>query len=121
MWHRIGIGFVTMILIGGCAIGVKHDYIQNSLELEATPNQVIVIGALDHRTYVLNSRKKEKFVGLSRGGFGNPFDVVTLSGNPLATDIATSIALSLRKAGVDAEVFSLKPSQSVPEASKELL
>jgi hypothetical protein len=121
MWYRINVGLISLILISGCAVGVKHDYIQDSLELEVSTSNTFVVSTLDHRGYVLSNRKNENFVGLSRGGFGNPFDVTTLSGNPLATDISTSIALSLGKIGVDAEVVELDPAQSVTDSLKKLL
>jgi hypothetical protein len=120
MWDKISVSLAALILISGCAVGVKHNYVIDTLLIEAEAKNSFVVGTLDHRAYVLNSRKNENFVGLSRGGFGNPFDVTTLSGNPLATDISESIALSLRKGGVDAEVLPLERSQSVTDASKQL-
>jgi hypothetical protein len=46
------------------------------------------------------------FVGLQRGGFGNPFDVTTASGKPLAEDVALSLERSLEARGYVIEVIS---------------
>ena len=121
MWYRICVSIVTVTLISGCAVGVKHDFFNDNLKLEAEPDISIVVGTLDHRAYVLDSRKNTAFTGLSRGGFGNPFDVQTLSGNPLATDFSRSIAASLAKNGAKTEVVPLLHSQSVTDASKKLI
>ena len=121
MRYHMYAGLITLILISGCAVGVKHDYVQDTLELQVSTTNSFVVSTLDHRSYVLDSRKNENFVGLSRGGFGNPFDVITLSGDPLASDISTSIALSLRKFDVDVEVVRLDPSPSVTDSLKKLL
>jgi len=121
MWKSNNTFLIVLMLLGGCAVGVKHDYIENTLDLEVSTDNSFVVSTLDHRSYVLNNQKNENFVGLSRGGFGNPFDVITQSGNPLASDISTSIARSVREIGVDIEVIRLDPSQSVTDASKKLL
>jgi len=47
---------------------------------------------------------------LSRGGFGNPFDVTTQSGRPLASDLSGSIVASLKGKDVDARAIELKPT-----------
>jgi hypothetical protein len=120
MWKFHRAVLVVIVLISGCAVGVKHDYMVDSLDLEVETDKSIAVGTLDHRDYVLDSRKNSNFVGLSRGGFGNPFDVVTLSGHPLAEDISYSIASSLRKNDVDIKVVELSPSQSVDAAAEKL-
>ena len=43
---------------------------------------------IDNRPYVLSGDKESNFVGLRRGGYGNPFDVTTKSGKPLSQDLA---------------------------------
>jgi hypothetical protein len=120
MFNNLKLGVIALIVLSGCAVGVKHDYMLDSLNLEVSTDNSIVVATLDHRNYVLDSRKNESFVGLSRGGFGNPFDVGTLSGNPLAADISYSIATSLGKDNIDARVVKINPSQSVEEALARL-
>lgn len=78
------------------------------------------MATLDHRPYIVSGEKPESFVGLSRGGFGNPFDVTTKSRDPLADDISDSIVLALRKENMVAEKVLVRPSVSVPEALRAL-
>jgi len=121
MLKVFGVSLVVLIFLSGCAAGVKHDYVQDSLDLKVVTGNSIVVGTLDHRSYILNYQKNDDFVGLSRGGFGNPFDVTTLSGNSLAGDISKSITSSLRKNGVNAQIIEFTSPQSVSEASEKLI
>jgi hypothetical protein len=93
-------------LVSGCAIGVKHDYSLGGLDIEADKTARVAIAVHDRRSYVRLGEKAPDFVGLSRGGFGNPFDVATASGEPLADDIASAIATSIRAKGATVAVVS---------------
>lgn len=106
-----------VLLLGGCAYGVKHNYDQQALDLGITTSATVAVGTLDHRPYVVNGQKAPDFVGLSRGGFGNPFDVTTQSGKPLASDISGAIVASMKGKGVDAKAVELKPAQGIDEAA----
>jgi hypothetical protein len=106
---------LAAFLAGGCAMGVKHDY-QAPLELGVATPASVAVASLDHRPYVVSGQKGENFVGLSRGGFGNPFDITTQSGNALASDISTAIVASLKAKGVDARALALKPTVSAEQA-----
>lgn len=64
---------------------------------------------VDHRPYVISKAKPESFTGLSRGGYGNPFDVNTKSGQPLAADMANALASSLRAKGGTVTIVALSP------------
>ncbi len=119
MWKSLSVGF-AVLLLGGCAMGVKHDYHQKALNLGIGTSATVAVGTLDHRPYVVNGQKAQNFVGLSRGGFGNPFDVTTQSEKPLASDISGSIVASMKDKGVDAKVVELKPALSFDEARATL-
>ena len=105
--------------LDGCAFGVRHDY-GSALDLGIATRATVAVGALDHRPYVVDGRKGSDFVGLSRGGFGNPFDVLTLSGKPLAQDISGAIVASMKGTRVAAKAVELKPALSVHEAGAAL-
>lgn len=113
-------GLIAMVLLGGCAAGVKHNLDQQGLEFGIATSATVAVGTLDHRPYVINGQKAQNYVGMSRGGFGNPFDVTTQSGKPLASDISSAIAGSLKGKGVDARTVELKPALSVDEAGAAL-
>lgn len=89
------------VLISGCflAVGQKYQYhtVLSPVNIEST-NEVSV-GVLDHRPYIVNKGKAPDFVGLLRGGFGNPFNVTTKSGQPFALDVTQSISGSLKQKG----------------------
>lgn len=67
--------------------------------MEAHGTITVAVATHDQRPYVVGGNKKPNFVGLSRGGYGNPFDVVTVSGNPLADGFSESISRSLAARG----------------------
>ncbi|MGH6689166.1 MAG: hypothetical protein ACREF4_00575 [Gammaproteobacteria bacterium] len=102
------LGLAGLLLLGGCAVGVKHDYNQRGLDLGIATSATVAVGTLDQRPYIVNGQKAPDFVGLSRGGFGNPFDVTTQSGRPLASDVSSAIAESMRAKGVDAKPVEIK-------------
>jgi len=70
---------------------------------------VVVVSVHDQRRYVVDGEKTPDFVGLSRGGFGNSFDVTTVSERPLAADVAERIARALTIAGYRATVIQANP------------
>jgi hypothetical protein len=117
--HKSLAAGLTVWFLGGCAMGVKHDY-QGPLELGVSTSAPVVVATLDHRPYVMNGQKAPNFVGLSRGGFGNPFDVTTQSGKPLASDISSAIVASMKGKGVDARMVELKPGLSESQAISDL-
>lgn len=110
---------LAVSLLSGCAIGVKQDYAA-PLNLGVSTPATVAVAALDQRPYVVSGEKPATFVGLSRGGFGNPFDVNTQSGNPLATDISTAIVNSMKDKGVNARAVQLKAGTLDAQATNEL-
>lgn len=119
MAKSLSVGLAGLLFLGGCAYGVKHDY-QRPLDLGIATSATVAVGTLDHRPYIVNGQKGENFVGLSRGGFGNPFDVTTQSGKPLASDISGSIVASMKGKGVNAKTVELKPAISDDQAMTAL-
>lgn len=78
--------------LGGCVVG-------QTLELDhdagVTPvvasGQALVLDVEDRRPYVLSGNKPPSYVGKYRAGFGNPWDVNTASGEPLADIISRDL------------------------------
>jgi hypothetical protein len=85
------------LAMSGCAFGRKHAYDGNPRVPRGSLS--VALAVQDQRAYVLSGAKGANFVGLQRGGFGNPFDVTTASGQPLADDFVTSIRRGLQRAG----------------------
>ena len=106
---RIVLIVIVASLLAGCAVGRKQEFDSVRVDVSTTV-KTINVGVLDHRPYVVNRDKPETFTGLSRGGFGNPFDVNTKSGQPMANDMANALASSLRAKGGAVTVVTLPPS-----------
>lgn len=83
----------------GCAVGNKHSYSLARPELAPQGSRAVAVAAQDARSYVVSGEKTPDYVGTQRGGFGNPFNVLTESGKPLADDFAATIAESLTRKG----------------------
>ncbi len=105
----------AVLMLSACAIGNKYDYNAVAPQLETQTTKAVTVAVSDQRPYVLSGNKGPDFVGLQRGGFGNPFPVHTQSGNPLAADLGQAIAKSLSLKGVNATAAVVAPG-SGPDA-----
>jgi hypothetical protein len=83
----------------GCAFGRKHTYDLATPRLGYSGATWIAIAGHDRRTEVVSGDKAPTFCGLSRGGFGNPFDINTKSDKPLAQDFAGAVQRGLAARG----------------------
>jgi len=91
---------VALVLpLAACAVGNRYDYRNAIGGLPASGTGSIAVEVIDARPYVVSGEKGSDFVGLQRGGFGNPFDVRTASGAPLADEMRTAIANALQRKG----------------------
>ncbi|HEY7322582.1 MAG TPA: hypothetical protein VIE89_33880 [Candidatus Binatia bacterium] len=109
-------------LLNGCAVGQKFDYAASIINVDSlTPAHSAAVAVLDQRVYIRNGDKKESFVGLSRGGYGNPFDVRTASGLPLASEMATAVVAALRTKGIQAEALTVRPTDGSSQARQALI
>lgn len=100
--RRTTLAIALVVITGctsGCAFGNKHRYRDADVALQASGATAVVVAVTDQRPYILDGDKRPDFVGLQRGGYGNPFDVTTESGKPLADDMASSICAALTKKG----------------------
>jgi hypothetical protein len=82
----------------GCAFGKHLPYHQTVPRVVHGAPIPVALAVEDERPSVLMGGRPD-FVGVSRGGFGNPFDVTTTSGQALARDFAASIRAGLEAAG----------------------
>src|SRR6185503_8763370 len=107
--------------LGGCALGEERDYSHGRIALLAnrsdTPTAVAV---LDQRPYILSGDKRENFVGLSRNGYGMPFDVKTRAGTPMAADMSAGITRALEENGQPAKSVIVPPAEGVEGAKTRL-
>lgn len=112
---------ILVTLLAGCAVGNKIDYRAQSVSLSTGSGKSIALGVHDQRPYVLSGDKTPQFVGIQRGGWGNPFDVETESGGTLAQDFATSISSALNRSGAIVEAKAFPHSDAAHVVAKKLL
>ena len=91
-----------VLFASGCAVGNKHRYHDVIANVNVSDSIGAGIATHDQREYVISGKKNPNFVGLSRGGYGNTFDVGTVSGRNLADDMTEAITSSLSKKGYKA-------------------
>jgi hypothetical protein len=113
---------IMVVSLSGCAVGQKFSYDNITINLgSAGAIGNFSIAVLDFREYVKSGNKSESFVGLSRGGFGNPFDVETRSGSALASEMAAAIAASLQRKGAEVQTVMVRPVEGPEGARRALL
>ena len=103
----LGAVFLSLLMVG-CAIGNTYDYDDSAVDLPVQGEGKLGLAVLDMRPYILSGDKDPSFVGLQRGGFANPFEVNTDSGNPLTQDMAAAIGAELETNGF--EVIDIRVS-----------
>jgi hypothetical protein len=101
--------------VAGCAFGRTQDYLRSQPTLQYSSQVPLAVGVQDRRPYILNRDKGENFVGLQRGGYGNPFDVRTASGLPLAEDMTAVLARALARSGGRVTALKISPIMSWAE------
>ena len=112
---------LAVVALSGCAVGQKFNYAESRINVGSVgTTRSASVAVLDQREYVKSGKKSESFIGLSRGGFGNPFDVVTKSGAPMATEMATSVAAGLQAKGLKVQTVTVQPAAG-PEGARQAL
>lgn len=92
--------FLSLLaLTYGCAVRNVYDYRSTPVVLPVKGSYALSLKVDDQRPYVLSGKKDANFVGLRRGGYGNPFNVTTASNKPLADDVFVALTQSLTNAG----------------------
>jgi hypothetical protein len=90
---------LAAVLATGCAVGNTYNYRDSDMAIPVTGDAALGLSVVDRRPYVLSGDKPASFIGLQRGGFGNPFNVTTESGRPLAEEVQAALATGLRRRG----------------------
>lgn len=90
------------LALSACAVGNTFDYRNATPPVTIATSKPVMVRVEDKRPYVLAGDNTPQWVGMFRGGFGNPFGAHTESGAPLADDVAVAVVASLRAQGVKA-------------------
>jgi len=105
---KYGVALAAAVILGGCAFGQTYSYADAPMALQSVSSSgPVAVAVHDQRPYVTSGNKQPQFVGLMRGGFGNPFDVNTKSGGPLADELRDSIVKAMRDRGIAAAPASV--------------
>src|SRR5438105_3693248 len=89
------------ILLGACAFGRTYDYkiFHPELPLAQVSGKPLTLAVQDRRPYIVSGGKAESFVGIRRGGFGNPFDMHTTGHVPFSQDFRLALTPALQAKG----------------------
>jgi hypothetical protein len=120
--NKVASALSSVLLLAGCVMGNKYDYDDSRGSLAYSgQGKRVAVAAWDQRPYVLSGNKQPDFVGLQRTDMGIPFNVVTASKQPLATEMTHSLLLSLAGAGFGAMPVALAPHSGEGDAVRALL
>ena len=111
---------VVAVLLTGCAIGNRYAYQSVVANPQLSGTTAVGVATHDQREYVRSGSKDPQFVGLQRGGFGNPFDVRTADDKPLADAMTTALVNTLNKKGFRAQPLGHSVLLNQPQANRVL-
>lgn len=108
-------------LMGGCAVGNKYMIADVQAQLEATGKYSVVVASLDQRKFIIDKTSPDTYVGMVRGGYGNPFNATTVSGLPFSDDVGQSICNALIRRGFKATLVSVTHDSTEEKVLERLL
>jgi hypothetical protein len=121
---RFGAEYRWIVLVApllvGCALGNRHAYHTVLAEPNVSGSGALGVATHDQRAYVVAGGKDPQFVGLQRGGYGNPFDVRTAENRPLADDMTQALTNSLSRKGFQVLPIVVAASDSVDRVRDKL-
>ena len=106
------------LLLGGCASQSYSDLPIAMQGVSATGS--VAVAVHDTRPYIVSRQKEESFAGLQRGGYGNPFDLKTPNGAPLALEMRDSLVKALKAKGASPVPVVIAVSDSPAAARAKL-
>ena len=113
------IAIAVATLVAACASQSYSDLPVGMQGVSATGT--VAVAVHDTRPYIVNKQKEESFAGLQRGGYGNPFDLKTPNGAPLAIEMRDSLAKALKSRGATPVPVVVAVNDSSPAARAKLL
>ena len=108
---------VAAAVLTACSYAMPYE---GTVALPEVGNMKLAVATVDERPYVLNGKNPPEYVGIIRGGFGNPFNRDTDDGKPLADDVSSSIVQSLAAKGYQVIVVSTPPASNPDAALRSL-
>jgi len=110
------------VLVSGCAVGNRYAYHTVIVDPNLPGGDSrISVATNDQREYVISGNKDPRFIGLQRGGYGNPFDVKTANDRPLADNMTMLIVAALQRRGFQAVPIFIGPNTAEAQVKQKLL
>jgi len=109
---------MAIALVAGCAVGQKIPYNVGQPNLRPGAAVPLALAVQDERPEIVDGTKRPNFVGVFRGGFGNPFDATTASGESLAADFAETIGRGLGASGYRVLPVATRPAEGLDELTR---
>jgi len=109
------------LTLTGCAVGNRYAYQGVVASPQVSGTSAVTVATHDQRDYVRSGSKEPQFVGMQRGGFGNPFDVRTADDKPLADAMTTALVNTLAKKGFRAQPVIVAHSLAAADARQQAL
>jgi hypothetical protein len=110
---------LVSVVLTGCAVGNRYAYQSVVASPQVSGTTAVSVATHDQREYVRSGSKDPQFVGLQRGGFGNPFDVRTADDKPLADAMTTAVVNTLAKKGFRAQPVIVTHSLAAADARQQ--
>lgn len=118
----LGLLILAVVALGGCwAIGQSYKLAEVLAMLVATGATTVLVATRDRRRYVTGGSKRVDFVGVLKGGFGNPFDVKNAGGSALADTFSEVASRSLKAKGFAASSVVTSPQEPPDQLKQRLL
>jgi hypothetical protein len=89
---------ILPLLFQGCGT-YNFANVMPNIQVVTQKSKAVSVATSDQRHYVLTGTCPPTYVGIRRGGYGNPFRVYTESGLPLADDLTKAVSESLSNRG----------------------
>jgi len=110
---------LVALTLTGCAVGNRYAYQGVVASPQVSGTSAVTVATHDQRDYVRSGSKDPQFVGMQRGGFGNPFDVRTADDKPLADAMTTALVNTLAKKGFRAQPVIVAHSVAAADARQQ--
>jgi len=124
MFYRLVSLLLFFVFLSGC---VLTDNTRKSalnlppLELQGGSIEVIAVGILDDRPYVVSGEKPAKYIGQFQLTMGDPYDAFTSSKQPMAKEFLATLPQLLKKQFPKIKIVQLDVGLSKAEAVNALL
>ncbi len=123
--HRfllLALALTLVAMATGClAVGQSFKLAEVMAMLVASGTYSILIATRDRREYVARGSKPVDFVGVLKGGFGNPFNVKTSGGKAFSDIFSDVIGKSLKAKGYTPSTVVVTPQDTPEQVRQKLL